>query len=521
MTAIPQPLPAVSVRTERWRRHGLAFAAAAAVVLLAGFHVAWRVLPNEYETDAVLTTSAPDASGLMTGNDAADVTRPAVLEPAAERLKRVAPGASPAAREAAAAELREQLTVVAGAPGMGETEVRVSARGGDAAGLANLVNAVAECYVSERASRNLAATQKAAGLSTETAALKSRLETLAPELESARAALSDFERQNPSALTDAGSDPDASLKTLLDETNQAASDYEKRQAEVAGLVEAEKLLRDRLKDVPEFSVTQEVTTVRNPELVALEREIRQMEKQLEDMLTRYTFRHPEVIALQTDLLLKKRQLQQLQQRVDDSVKTSKSQNPEYAVLKGKLDDTVVKLQVAKSALTPSANRKQSLAARFDALRAFLEPHRRLKTSLAQKEKLRQETESQIQAKSDELKAVQAALAPVPKLSRRAEVPATPTGPQRGAYALLAAVLALGAGWLSMASARRLSPRFAGPGEVERFVPHGVVAAAVGAAEGTEAHGVERMRRRLYLATTLGIVAVALIAAFAMTRIAPR
>jgi len=519
MTVMPQPHSAFRLRSERWRRHALAFAAAAAAVLLAGFQVAWRVLPNEYETDAVLTTSAGNVP-LMTGDYAADVARPAVLESAAERLKMVTPEASPAARQAAAAEIRERLTVVADAPRTGETEVRVAACGRDAAKLAELVNAVAECYVSEREARNLAATQKTGALSTEAAALKSRLETLAPELESARAALNDFERQNPSALTDAGSDPDASLKTLLDETNQAASDDEKKQAEVAGLEEAEKLLRERLKDVPEFVETREVTTVRNPELLALEREIRQMEKQLEDLLTRYTFRHPEVIALQTDLLLKKRQLRQYQERVDDSVKTSKLQNPEYAVLKGKLDDTVVKLQVAKSALTPSANRKQSLAARFDALRAFLEPHRRLKTSLAQKEKLRQETESQIKTRSDEMKAVQAMLEPVPKLARRAEVPATPAGPRRAAWALLAAVLALGAGWLSMVSAHRLSPRFAGPGEVERFAG-APVAAAVGAAEGTEADGVERMRRRLYLATTLGIVAIALIAAFAMTRVASR
>ena len=272
--------------------------------------------------------------------------------------------------------------------------------------------------------------------------------------------------------------------------------------------------------MPETVVTQEVTTVRNPEVVRLEKEIQQMQRQLEDLLKMYTFKHPEVIALQTDLLQKKRQLGALETRVDDSVKNSRAPNPEYALVKGKLDDTVVKLQVAKTALAPIASRRDAAAARVERLRAFVGPDRKLIERAAETAKLQQDNEALLKKTAEDLQAARAGLAPVPTLTRAAQSPVRPVRPNRTLFALFAVVAAALAGAFSVSAAAGLSPGFAGPAETERFAGAPVIG-RVGAAQDTEAVGLVRTRRRLYAAATLGIAALTLLAAGVMAHVAGR
>ena len=516
MTSIPNPPSAPGSRTERWRRHALAFVVGSALVLLAGLYVAFLAIPNEYEAEAVLTVSRAEA-----GRDyAAEATHPAVLEAAAVRLG-LADAKRDAEREAAGLELRDRLTVASPKPSpSGETEIRVSTSGRTPKALADLVNTVAGIYASQCETRNRAAEAKVQSLAGDSERLTKGLAEATTMATAAAAARRDFELAHSEARSDGGGDPEAALRALVGEQEKAAADYEKTQGEIAGLTDGEKILRARLKEVPETVVTQEVTTVRNPEVVRLEKEIQQMQRQLEDLLKMYTFKHPEVIALQTDLLQKKRQLGALETRVDDSVKNSRAPNPEYALVKGKLDDTVVKLQVAKTALAPIASRRDAAAARVERLRAFVGPDRKLIERAAETAKLQQDNEALLKKTAEDLQAARAGLAPVPTLTRAAQSPVRPVRPNRTLFALFAVVAAALAGAFSVSAAAGLSPGFAGPAETERFAGAPVIG-RVGAAQDTEAVGLVRTRRRLYAAATLGIAALTLLAAGVMAHVAGR
>ncbi len=503
-------------RTERWRRHALAFVAAAGVVLLVGSYIAFLAIPNQYRAETVLATPRADASGIP-----ADLAGPAVLEAAATRLGLAGPKDTPETRAAAGSDLGARIDVKTRPAASGQTEVVISARGADAPEtLAGLVNAVAATWRAQCEGRNHAVEEKAGTAASALAALKKSAADARRTAADNQAALMTFESEHVAEKADAGSDPEAALKSLGDEAIKARSDCERTQAEIAGLQDAEKLLRARLKEVPETVTTQEVTTVRNPQAVRLEHDIEQKQRQLDDMLKMYTFRHPEVIALQTDLLQMKRQLEALEKRVDDSVKSSKAPNPEYAVVKGKLDDAVVRQQVAKTSLGPLAGRRDSTAARYERLRTYVEPHRRLVMLAAESSRSLAEKETEIAKAEKELHDARAQMEPVPVVTRPAAAPDRPVGPSRGLYAALAVIAAVVAGAFSVSAAVRLGPGFAGPAEAERFAGAPVIA-EVGAAKDTEAEASARIKSRLYVAFTLGAALAAVLAACLMAHFAGR
>ena len=254
--------------------------------------------------------------------------------------------------------------------------------------------------------------------------------------------------------------------------------------------------------------------MRDPERVKLEREIAGMEQQLQEMLKVYTFKHPEVIALQTEILLKKRQLRQFQDRVEDSVKSSKEQNPEYGVLKGKLDDAVVKLQIARSSLKPLQNQQQATIDRANALAEFVGPYRKLKDRLSSDVALQQEAEKTLKDKTAEMRSALASLEPRTEILKPAEVPTRPSGPARSLYVVCSVILAFAAGLIGMSASCRFSPHFASEFELERLTGS-TVAAGISAAAGTEAEARLRRRRRLRATTMIVILALAAAAVFVM------
>jgi hypothetical protein len=382
--------------------------------------------------------------------------------------------------------------------------------------LGKLVNLTAQTYVADCQKRSKAQADSVEKLRQEATQLSEDFKKTGERKTSAEAALKAFETEHADVLGEAGGDPETVLKGLVDQQKADAQTLDKTQAEIAGLETAESLLRTRLKEVPEFIETKEVTTVRDPERVALEHEIRMMERQLEEMLKTYTFKHPDVIELQTNLLLKRRQFRQLQERVEDSVKHSKKDNPEYALLKGKLDDTVVKLQVERSSVSRLSARQEALTRRIASLQGLIGSYRKLKDDLADAQKQYKEQEAALRDRNDKLTIALKAVEPVPEISRLAEIPTVPVGPRRSVYFLGVLILAVLAGRLAMSAAFRLGTGFASEYEVGRIT--GVsVAGSISALAGTEAHRRERVRKRIKLGVLLGLAALVIAAVTVMLK----
>jgi uncharacterized protein involved in exopolysaccharide biosynthesis len=249
--------------------------------------------------------------------------------------------------------------------------------------------------------------------------------------------------------------------------------------------------------VPEFIETKEVTTVPDPERGALEQDIRVMERQLEEMLRTFTFKHPDVIDLTKKIDAKRQQLEKLQGRVEDTVKQSKKDNPEYALLKGKLDDAEVKLQVDRGSLTRLSARQDGLAKRIASLQGLIGSYRKLKDNLAQAQKQYAEQETALRDRDNQLAAALKTVEPVPEISRPARVPTDPVGPRRSLYFLAAWVLAMLGGRLAMSASYRMSHGFASEYELEQITGMSV-AGSISAVDGTEAHRRERLRKRIRL-----------------------
>jgi len=518
MTASSQGTPQDPRLRELWRTRKVSFLVIGMVVLLPGLYVALVAVPNVYEAETVLVIRSGDEAGTsLLGRDfAPEITSSTILVPVLEGVGKIPAGMSPSERQIAVDELKESLKIAVRSGAGGETEIQISSRGHSGEELAKLVNLTAQTYVAECQKRSKTQADNVEKLRREATQLSEDFKRIGDRKAAAEAALKSFETEHADVLGEAGEDPETLLKGLIEQQKADAQTLDKTQSEIAGLETAEGLLRTRLKEVPEFIETKEVTTVRDPEYAALEHEIRMMERQLEEMLKTYTFKHPNVVELQTNLLLKRRQLRQFQDRVEDSVTHSKKDNPEYALLKGKLDDTVVKLQVERSSLPRLSARQEALAKRITSLQGLIGSYRKLKNDLAEAQKQYNQLEATLRDRNDKLTIALKAVEAVPEINRLAAVPTVPVGPRRSLYLLGVLVLAVLAARLAMSAAFRLGTGFASEYELGRItgVP---VAGSISALAGTEAHRRERLRKRIKLAVLLGLVVLVIAAVTVMLK----
>ena len=513
MTTLPHDTSTPSGLRELWRTHKLSFLVTASAVMLVGLHFALTVIPDVYEVQAVLVVRTPEGGGGLLGGGKydAEIRSTVILTAVAEAVAGPALDATPTARQAAIRELRERLKVVVQRDAGPETEIRISSRGHDREELVTIVGTAARTYVEDRRRRNTTKTEEAAKLRTELTGLSGDFEKANDLLGRTQAALETFRTENAEAMGEAGGDPDTALVRRLEEHHTTQADLAKTQADVAGLEAAEKHLRTTLTGVTQFVETKEVTTVPDPERVALEREIRMMQRKLEEMLRTYTTKHPDVVALETDVLLKKRQLRQLSQRVDQSVTSARKLNPEYAVLKGKLDDTVVKLQIARSSLKRLSDSDTSLKERIDSLRGIAVSHRKLKDDLARAQKDHDTRKTALEVKQKAFDVAAREVEPVPEINTPPKRPETPVGPRRSVYLVAVLIVSLLAGRLAMSAAFRLGTGFRSAYELRRLTGTSVLA-TVGAVPGTPRARRERLRKCIrfgfVLALLVGVVVTA-------------
>jgi hypothetical protein len=218
--------------------------------------------------------------------------------------------------------------------------------------------------------------------------------------------------------------------------------------------------------------------------------------------------------MQENILLKRRQLRQLNESVQDSVKSLKEPNPEYSVLKGKLDDTVMKLQLTRSSLTLMTAKQPELAGRIDALRQFLASHLKLEDELADSQKRHDAGRSELERAQAACEAALKSLEPVPEINRLAQVPTEPVGVPRPVYFVAVVVAALLAGRLGMSAAFRLSGGVASEFELSRIAALPVTA-SISAVSGSEAERSLRLRKRIGLGILLAAAAIVIAAAIVL------
>jgi capsular polysaccharide biosynthesis protein len=513
MSAPSQENPEGPRLRELWRTRKISFLIGAAVVLLLGLYAALVAVPNVYEAQTVLTVRSGDtgATALLTRNFASEITSNTVLVPVVEGIGKTPAGTSPSERQAAVDALRESLQIVnVHSVSGGETEIRISSRGASGKELAALVNLTAGTYVADCQKRTKAQSDSVEKLRQEAALLSGNFQKTAEQKTSAEEALKTFETEHADVLGEVGGDPDAVLKGFMEQQKTDTQTLDKTQAEIEELKTAADLLRTRLKDVPQFIETKEVTTVPDPERAALEHEVRMMERQLEEMLRNFTFKHPEVIELTKKIDAKRQQLEKLQGRVEDTVKQSKKDNPEYALLKGKLDDAEVKQQVERGSVSRLSLRQEGLAKRIASLQGLIGSYRKLKDNLAQAQKQYAEQETALRDRNNQLAAASKTVEPVPEIGRPAGVPTDPVGPRRSLYFLAALILAMLGGRLSMSAAYRLSHGFASEYELKQITGMSV-AGSISAMEGTEAARHELLRKRIRLVALVGLAALVIAA----------
>jgi len=503
---------------ELWHSHKMSFLIGATVVLLLGLYAAVVAVPNVYEAETVLAVHSGNTGGtvLFTRDFSSEITGNSVLAQVVKEIGKIAPDMSPSERQTAVDELRESLRIDVHSVSGGETEIRISSHGRDGQELARLVNLTAQTYVADCRERNKTRVDEVETARREATRLSGDFQKAGERKTLTEAALKTFETEHADVLGGTGSDPDAVLKDLLEQQKTNAQALDKTQAEITGLETAEGLLRTRLKEVPKFIETKEVTTVPDPERTTLEHEIRVDERQLEEMLKTYTFKHPSIIELTKKIDEERKRLAQLRGRVEDTVKQSKQDNPEYALLKGKLDDAEVKLQVERGSLTRLSAVKEALAKRVPSLQGLIGSYRRLKDDLAEAQKQYAQQETALRDGNDRLATAAKAVEPTPEVLRPAETPTTPVGPRRSLYYLGALLLAGLGGRLAMSAACRLSPGFASEYELEQItgVP---VAGSISALPGTAACRREHLRKRIRLVVLAGLAVLVITAVAVMLK----
>ena len=519
-TLLPETSGPAKLR-ELWRTHKLSFFLTGYAVMLAGLYLTLVALPNVYEAEAVLVVHSDDPNRIILpgGKFSSEIKSTTVLSSVAEGIGKLPANAAPTTRQAVVRELRDHLKVTERGQTGAETEIRISSRGHDREKLVKLVRATTQAYIDRCRKRDKTRREEVEKRRTEWTGRSEDLQRAGGVLREAEAALARFRTENADALDQTGGDPEAGLRRVVERHTSTSAEVEKTQADVAGLEAAEKLLRTRLKDVPQFIEMKEVTSVRDPERVALEREIRMMQRQLDAMLKTYTHKPPEVISLQTNILVKKRQLRQLNQRVDQSVKSAKKQNPEYAVLIGNLDGTVVKLQLARSSLKSLSKNEATLKGRIGVLRQLADAHRKLKAELAAAEKTHLERETALQAKKKALDAATLALEPVPEINTPVTAPTKPVGPPRSLYLVGVLIGSLLAGRIAMSAAFRMSTGFGSAYELRR-ITGASVATTISAVPGTKADRQRRRRWRIKLGWMLVLTGVVIAAALMMLSYRP-
>jgi uncharacterized protein involved in exopolysaccharide biosynthesis len=487
------------------------------LVFIAGLCLA-VTMGDVYRAQAVLTRPSGDHGPAVAGPDvASEVKSPAVMKAVARDSGELKSDAGPAEAEAAVEAVASRIDVAAAQTAQGDVEIRISVVGSKPEELANLANLTARSYVAACERSATASRQNLDRRKTKLAEMKADCDNVSLRADEAKKEYEAFLTKNVDILGGAATlDAEAAAAAIRSDLDKTVKALEAVPGEVQALEESEKLLRGRLKEVPETIEEKSVTSVPDPERVALERELRNLEMQREEMLKTYTPRHPDVVKILENIDTKRRQLKEIKDRTQDTVTNTRKPNPEYTLLKGRLDEVVVKLQYTKSSQKTLAEKRDALKTRVERVVSVTGEARRLSETETQAKKRAEELAAALRREETSVRAAGDSVGVAPKLLRPAEKPTVPVGPDRVMIGVLALLVGLVTGFLATAGSWLFGGVFAGPLEVLPFagIP---VAGRIRIIEKTPAaEGARRRRMKRAAALAAGLlVAVVLLAVAAL------
>lgn len=284
--------------------------------------------------------------------------------------------------------------------------------------------------------------------------------------------------------------------------------FQRLQAETAALEEVEQQLelaesrRDRMREQLRGDRPTEASGQGEPAPNSLEARIREQETRLEEMLLRYTDRHPDVIAARETLERLRTQLEEQRAAVAAGGGPAPADNPVYQALQISLNEVEVEI----ASLTADRSRRQARVAR---LRGLIEEVPEVEAQLARLNRDYDVVNAQYQALLRSLE--------TERLTREASesdqidfrvidppaVPTSPSGPQRPILLLGVLFAGLGGGGGLAFLLAQVRPVFTGPKELRDLT--GLPVVGVVSLTSPQLH---RIKRRAELMTfALGCLAL--------------
>ncbi len=250
-------------------------------------------------------TVAPDIPAVDVSFFRAEILTWPLLDTVIRRTNLDAEARGPADLERVRRRLRNAIKIdFAARPARGATEqlIAISMTDGDPEVAKDVANAVANAYKDSSQHRRRGHVDSALGF------LRRQEEQYRQELQEVELELARYRQEQYEDLPEVRSGiqrrlldlriQKATLERQLDETEESLQEVE-----------------EQLEELPEI-VTGETSSERNPEYDDLENRIRERERALRMMLTRYTERHPDVLSMKSDIEALKEQLAETPRRLE-------------------------------------------------------------------------------------------------------------------------------------------------------------------------------------------------------------
>ena len=438
------------------------FAITYVVLMAAGLGVV-VLIPSVYRAQAVIQVlKAQGEPTKLTTQDEPSyrkaVTSDNVLRAAADRLTQNAQPGS--AGELETVSLLRRCMTVSVDPSKGWIEV--AARSGNPGQAAACANAVAGAYIELEQKGNEEARKAFEPELARVEQLKNAATLKEKSLREAETALVAFDEESRTTL----GNPDlVAARTELEHTiAEARTDQEAAKS----LAVNEESLRKELAATPEFLELPATTTGPNPARTALEADIAREERELADLLKRFTEKHPLVIEKRSIVEQKKADLAKTEQKVSDTETRTRQTNPIYLQVKQNYDQARQKLQEANAKVEQQMHFLKEAQLRL----GMLDERARKRTQLAT-EATRATAEANTAKKEladgqEHLQKLESSLVTT-RLSQTAQRPTLPSGPERGWWTAVVFVTAVLGATVASFGAGLLGGSYQSAWEIERHL----------------------------------------------------
>jgi|GEM_PF-5192900 len=411
------------------------------LALMAAGLVMVVVIPSRYRAQAVLQIlTVKEERRELTELDKESlhnaVISDAVLESAAERLRETGEAGSGGEYGTVRALRRSMMVDFDAAKG----QVLVRAENGNPDQAATYANAVAGAYVEREKVRAESERKAFEPDLTRLAELKEVLSAKESALHKTEEALLAFDEESRSTLKSA--ELAKEREDLEQKVRQTRTNLEIVETQVKSLVVSEENLKRELAATPEFLELPEKTIAPNPERAAMLADIAKEERELSEMLKRYTERHPEVIEKRAIIAQKKSDLSKLAERVSDTERRAQQPKPVYLQVKQNHDQAKMRLEEAQTRVVQQKDQVKQYEDRLGLVEERVRQRAQMETEAARVGREVADVKKEMSEREDRVSRLERLLV-VPKVGEEAVRPTLPSGPERGWWTAVVFLTAVG------------------------------------------------------------------------------